>query len=279
MTSFGPWSTSIGTGTDQQLSTFWKRRLAMLPTVTQSASRVTRRAVAFLAVLALIALALPMLRWDAGQTDAVAALADAEYFPRPAKIEQEIAVRLGRPTTIDFVDLPLEDCLTFLHDFHGISIWFDKTVRDVQAIPSDLPITLRLEGVALRSVLKLILEPLQLTYAIEDEVLKITSKPAGKLITRTYPVQDLYRSGPPRGLRPGGWIPEDLERAITKSVEPDSWDETKGPASLTYVKESGSLVIRQTFAAHEEILQLLRDLREAKRTGQGLPKPTQLDSK
>jgi hypothetical protein len=38
---------------------------------------------------------------------------------------------------------------------------------------------------------------------------------------------------------------------------------------MTYIKQADSLVIRQTAAAHEQILRLLRDLRDAKRAGQG----------
>jgi hypothetical protein len=37
---------------------------------------------------------------------------------------------------------------------------------------------------------------------------------------------------------------------------------------ITYVKESGSLVIRQTWGTHVKILELLRGLREAKRSGE-----------
>jgi hypothetical protein len=108
-----------------------------------------------------------------------------------------------------------------------------------------------------------------------------TAKQARKrLFTRTYPVSDLYQGrikaeekplpdktatkGPPSTMRPG-----DLKKAITKTVDPDSWDETKGPASITYVNESQSLVIRQQWGAHTKIVELLRDLREAKRTVSG----------
>jgi hypothetical protein len=105
------------------------------------------------------------------------------------------------------------------------------------------------------------------------------AKAAEKLITRTYPVGDLYqgrvksdetpadKAAPkdrPAVLRPG-----DLEKAITKTVEPDSWDDKRNPASITYVKESRSLVIRQSWGAHTKTLELLRDLREAKGKASG----------
>src|SRR5216684_9206589 len=60
--SFGPWSTAINTGAKQELNTFWKRRLAMLPTLSQSGTRATRRAVVVLGILAIGALALPTLK-------------------------------------------------------------------------------------------------------------------------------------------------------------------------------------------------------------------------
>ena len=55
------------------------------------------------------------------------------------------------------------------------------------------PTLLKLAGVSLRSVLKLLLEPAQLTYVVENEVMKITTstKAGEKLSTRVYPVADL----------------------------------------------------------------------------------------
>ncbi len=64
--SFGPWSTAISTGANPELNTFWKRRLAMLPLLGQTASRASRRTLLLLAVLAAGALAIPTLKW-AGQ--------------------------------------------------------------------------------------------------------------------------------------------------------------------------------------------------------------------
>jgi hypothetical protein len=88
-------------------------------------------------------------------------------------------------------------------------------------------------------------------------------------------------------LREAGWLAAtvttgqsfggDLETAIMKTIDPESWEEKEGPGSMTYVSEAGSLVIRQTSAAHEQILQLLRDLREAKRAGPAAPVAEKVD--
>jgi hypothetical protein len=309
--SFGPWSTAINAGSDLQLSTFWIRRMTMLPALNQTASRASRRALMLLAVAAAATLALPTLKWapapkpaaaddkgsaaqneknDKGSSAAQSEKKSAEpataprtppmveYLPRPSKDEQKILASLSKPTTVEFVDLPLEDCITFLAVYHDLNVWLDKGTLADEGVALDQPITLKLAGVSFRSVLNLVLQPLQLTYVVEDDVMKITTaaKAAEKLITRTYPVGDLYqgrvtadetvpaeKAAPkdrPTVLRPG-----DLEKAIMKTVEPDSWDDTKkNPASITYVKESGSLVIRQSWGAHTKILDLLRDLREAK---------------
>jgi hypothetical protein len=107
--------------------------------------------------------------------------------------EEKIRRTLSKPTTVEFLDLPLEDCITFLKEYHNINIWLDKATLTDEGVALDQPITLKLAGVTLRSVLKLLLEPVQLTYVIEDEVMKITTsaKAGEKLTTRVYPVGDL----------------------------------------------------------------------------------------
>jgi hypothetical protein len=198
-----------------------------------------------------------------------------EYFPRPTKIEAKIIAALDAPISVEFTDIPLEDCFVPLRKFHNINIWLDRAAIADRGVALDQPVTLKLAGVRLRSVLKLLLEPMQLTWVIEDDVLKITTTPCNEnMITRVYPVHDLYDGrvicedappdkpvrGGPRGESERG----DLETAIVRTIHPDSWDGNKGSPSMTYVSGSGSLVIHQTRDAHQQILELLRNLREAK---------------
>ncbi len=109
------------------------------------------------------------------------------------KTEEKIRRALSQPTTVEFLDLPLEDAITFLKEYHNINIYIDKATLTDEGVAIDQPVTLKLAGVTLRSVLKLLLEPVQLTYVIEDEVMKITTsaKAGEKLQTRVYPVGDL----------------------------------------------------------------------------------------
>src|SRR5262249_19889145 len=145
--AFGPWSTAISTGADVQLSTFWIRRMAMLPALCESTPRTSRRLYLLIAVAAAALLTLPTLSWGpaaksvtaddktaAGQGDKKpgdpAATAkkppEVEYLPRPTKDEQKILDAMVKPTTVEFIDLPLEDCITFLKEYHNINIWLDK---------------------------------------------------------------------------------------------------------------------------------------------------------
>jgi hypothetical protein len=107
--------------------------------------------------------------------------------------EEKIRNRYDKPTNVEWQELPLEDCISYLADFHDINIIIDKVKVQEEGVALDQPITLRLQGVSLRSVLKLLLEPVQLTYIIENEVMKITTTGAAgdKLSTRVYPVGDL----------------------------------------------------------------------------------------
>ena len=109
------------------------------------------------------------------------------------KTEEKVRRVLDQPTTVEFLDLPLEDAITFLKEYHNINIYIDKATLADEGVAIDQPVTLKLAGVTLRSVLKLLLEPVQLTYVIEDEVMKITTsaKAGEKLVTRVYPVADL----------------------------------------------------------------------------------------
>lgn len=109
--------------------------------------------------------------------------------------EEKIQSALIDPQGVDisFIDTPLSDAMDFLADAHDITIIIDEVTLNEENVPPDTPIDLELSGITLRSALKIMLEPLGLTYIIEDEVMKITTIIAAeeKLTTRVYPVGDL----------------------------------------------------------------------------------------
>jgi hypothetical protein len=114
---------------------------------------------------------------------------------------------------IEFIDQPLKEAMEYLADAHGITIILDEKALQDEGIQTDEPLNHVLSGITLRSALRIILEPLGLTYIIEDEVMKITTQIAADeaLSTRVYPVGDLVipiitpqQGGIGQGLGGGG---------------------------------------------------------------------------
>ena len=121
--------------------------------------------------------------------------------------EKRIQKALSENTEVSFADNPLEEALNFLEDLHHIEIWLDKQALQDEGITTDQQVSLSMSGISLRSALRLMLEPLGLTYLIEDEVMKITTqaKADEKMSTRVYPVADLVIPlTPPQGGGMGG---------------------------------------------------------------------------
>ena len=88
---------------------------------------------------------------------------------------------------------PLKEAMEFLADAHGITIIVDERALQDIGIQPDEQLNHVLSGITLRSALRIMLEPLGLTYVIEDEVMKITTIEEAELAlsTRVYPVGDL----------------------------------------------------------------------------------------
>ncbi|RCS54678.1 hypothetical protein DTL42_05995 [Bremerella cremea] len=107
--------------------------------------------------------------------------------------EQKIFQQLDAETKIQFIDTPLEDVVNYLKTLHGIEIQIDNRALEDLSLTSDMPVTRNIEGISLRSALRLMLKELDLTYIVANEVLMITTQEEAdsELITKVYPVADL----------------------------------------------------------------------------------------
>ena len=219
-----------------------------------------------------------------------------EFLPRLSPVEQKILDTLSEPTEVAFVDSPLHEALEVLKALHGIEIWLDKESLSAEGIATDTPVNLQLSGISLRSTLRLMLEPLALTYVIEDEVMKVTTQEADsrRLVTRTYPAGDLFetreeanelievftsglglqrigvtpysgmlgaaRMGTGTGHAGTPVYPASMQHA---ALAPET-AKAKDPGAMTVSVKARAIVARQPRSVHDQIHQLLRDLREAK---------------
>ncbi len=86
--SYGPWATAMHSGSNAQLSTFWRRRLSRLPTVSESNVSLSRPAIALLGLLAVAIFAVPTIRAWAASNESVAQVATA---PPSAAVGQRAA--------------------------------------------------------------------------------------------------------------------------------------------------------------------------------------------
>lgn len=181
-----------------------------------------------------------------------------EYLPQPPQREKQIAETLAQSSECTMHETAFHEVVDFLSDFHQINILIDTQALAEDGIDPDFPVTIKLSGVSLRSTLRLLLPANSLTYVVEDEVLKITttSRAAQIVKSRTYPVADLATT------------PEEFEEllAAVRLVlhDPGMDDAEMFYRSAAAVPLAKSLLVRQTYAKHEQVLELLRNLREAK---------------
>ena len=182
--------------------------------------------------------------------------APPEFLPRLSGNEEKILTTLSDTTEVAFTDTPLEEALKYFEDLHSVEIWLDKESLAALKQNTDQPINLSISGISLRSTLRLILEPLALTYIIESEVLKITTQATADkaIITRTYPVSDLFATR------------EEAEELVESLVCGLGLAQKgkEGPKSLAVSVPSAAIIARLSRLQQDQLLQLVRDLREAK---------------
>ncbi len=112
---------------------------------------------------------------------------------RPTPAEKAIERSMLTPINISFENTPLKSVLDELRDMHAINIVPDMQALNEAGVHLESPITMKLERIALKSALNLILHQVKLTYIIKDDVLQITTQEhaQGKQRRWTYPVADL----------------------------------------------------------------------------------------
>ncbi|MED5447864.1 MAG: hypothetical protein VYA62_06520, partial [Planctomycetota bacterium] len=247
-------------------------------------------------------------------------------FGRPdnrARSDEEIRIEksLNSPISLHFDETPLKEVIDEIRKQVEINIVIDKLGLEEVGATTNSAVSIDLNGIKLKSILNLMLEPLDLDYTIQDDVLKITSKlrQQGRLITATYPVADLVvplEIGVPSdgsisslapeqpvtpalqadgqmavrtssaqfqvggnspaglaGVLPGSGMQTEVSGGprtinfdaisglIQSTIDPGSWDEIGGQGSVRGHESTLSLVIRATQKVHDEIADLLEQLR------------------
>jgi len=160
-----------------------------------------------------------------------------------------------------FDDAPLSEVVDFIRESLQIPITIDTRALDDAGMTKDTPVTLHLKGVPLQSALAVMLDQLDLTYTITNEVLLITTPEEAEnlLKVRVYPVADLVR------IRDNADDP-DYDRlidCITSTVAPDSWSDVVGTGEIEPFTPTEVLIVCQTDRTHRKIENLFAALRGA----------------
>jgi len=151
----------------------------------------------------------PPVRWPAPEVWKALTERRKQYasvdLHKPSPSEKRITEALNDQTTFNFPDTPLNEVITYIQKTHEIPVVLDKRALDDAGIPEDDPVNIVVAGITLKSALTLMLDEKDLTYIIENEVMKITTIDIAneKLQTRVYPVGDLVVNLDPSTLGGG----------------------------------------------------------------------------
>ncbi len=103
-------------------------------------------------------------------------------------VEAKIRRALLDRGEVHFNGTPLSTVIKIFGAQFDIPILIDTKALQERKLTIDEPVTIELPVVSVQSALNLILEPLELTFVIENEVLMITSKFAAQTVARESPV-------------------------------------------------------------------------------------------
>ena len=94
---------------------------------------------------------------------------------KPAARAETIDDALKSPTTLEFIETPLEDVAAYLKDLHRIRIEIDRRAFKDAHVSTSKTVTINLKGVSLCSALRLMCRQLDLVCVPQAEYLMITT--------------------------------------------------------------------------------------------------------
>ena len=204
------------------------------------------------------------------------AAARLEIWRERVQAEWRVREQLRQKLEVKYNKSPLRAVLEDISKKIGVDVYVDPRALASEGVTTEIPISLNLtQSISARTALNLILEPLRLKHVVADGMLKVTSEAlSDQFYVVTYKASDLLRlmqpdsdaSPEPYG-KTAAPTQEDYDKLlefIVQTIAPDSWDQAGGSGVIKPFPTNGSLVVSQTREIHEQIAELLKQLRDIK---------------
>jgi len=161
--------------------------------------------------------------------------------------------------SLNVAETPLCDVLSLIETISGYSMYLDKPALEEEGVTPDTPLSFKITNVPVESALNLLLEQLNLTWVVKNDVMVITSRfqAGNELYHRCYPVGDLVIVDEEEGGH------EELIQIIESTVTPNSWSCVGGAGTIEFFANSRCLIVNQTRTEHDHVVELLEMLRES----------------
>lgn len=174
-----------------------------------------------------------------------------------------IMKQLNRPlksSGLQLNDVPISEAVALIKSEYEIPIETDWAALEDAGLGPGEQVSIDVQGISLKSALRLLLQRKQLTYIIANEVLIITTPEEAdtRLMACVYNVQDLI------GDDLNGQRMDALVDTIIAAIATETWAEAGGGRAAALPLHDGILVISQTTAVHEQVGELLTSIREAR---------------
>src|SRR5713101_3504110 len=175
--------------------------------------------------------------------------------------DKAILKALDTPITVSFKDSRFQDVIDYLSTLINQPILLDNNALEEAKITYETPVTVKVKGVTVRTLLRKILGDFGLAYMIKEQTIQVTSalKARETMITRTYNIGDIVDTGGLDSIRFGNpgigaaTIVQNVNAIIDliqTSVDPDSWKKNGGQGTIVFHPGTMSLVIRNSAEVH-----------------------------
>ncbi|HVK15918.1 MAG TPA: hypothetical protein VM533_03155, partial [Fimbriiglobus sp.] len=147
---------------------------------------------------------------------------DDIYMRTRTTAEREIELRLDKPLSVEFRNAPLSEVIDKIKTQTQLNISIDDAaIADKKIDLDQVFVTDNLKDLSARNILSLVLDKARLKFAIENDVVRITTeeKAKGRLYTKVFSVMDLVTPVPDFALAGH----QSFAKAVEKANAPPPW--------------------------------------------------------